>query len=209
MPQGSGIYFYWLRYVLPALPFMFIPLAFGMERMWMAHEHVSLVENRKHQKVILRTMALIVAGFMFYSCPKQIRLRADQFSWNCQNVNEINVAMGKWIRENVPPMARVMTNDAGAIKYYSTQQTIDLLGLNSHGILFSRTPMARTLADFISLMDTLKVNYLAIFPFWYQELVRAPQFGRYFKSIYETRSDYYTICNAPQDRMVLYRRIAQ
>ncbi len=41
------------------------------------------------------------------------------------------VALGEWIRDNLPQTARVAVHDAGAIRYYGERATYDMLGLTS------------------------------------------------------------------------------
>jgi len=41
------------------------------------------------------------------------------------------VALGEWIRDNLPQASRVAVHDAGAIRYYGERATYDMLGLTS------------------------------------------------------------------------------
>ncbi|MGB7540075.1 MAG: hypothetical protein WBM17_16155, partial [Anaerolineales bacterium] len=56
----------------------------------------------------------------------------EQYSWNTENVEQVNVAMGKWIGQNLPANAVIGVTDAGAMRFWSRpdQKIIDFLGLN-------------------------------------------------------------------------------
>jgi arabinofuranosyltransferase len=106
----------------------------------------------------------------------------------------MNVRLGRWVNAHLAPDAIVAVNDAGAIRYFGRRTTIDLLGLNHHEVLMTSYPISNPLR-------TLGVGYLIVPPDLFPGLLakcRLVEMGR-------TRAAHYTICDAPQDLMVVYR----
>lgn len=56
----------------------------------------------------------------------------SEYSWNNRNVNEVNVAMSRWVDQNLPQEAVVGVADSGAIRFFGNRAVVDLLGLNTH-----------------------------------------------------------------------------
>ncbi|MEK6845575.1 MAG: hypothetical protein AABY26_02355, partial [Nanoarchaeota archaeon] len=80
----------------------------------------------------------------------------------------------------------IYVNDAGAIKYFGERYTIDIVGLNNHQWLFAKE--VEQIAD-----------YVIVFP-W----VLSPAQKKQYHPIYSVRSKNYTICECPQEEMVVY-----
>jgi arabinofuranosyltransferase len=140
--------------------------------------------------------------------PGQLRFRSSQFAWNCQNMNEVQVELGKWVNENTPSDAVIAVNDAGALSYFGKRKTIDLLGLNNKAILFNPQLAAGLrfkLATMLEFMERENARYLIIFPSWFPHLVQSPQFEEHFTMLEYRKSENYTICGAPQDLMAVYK----
>ena len=57
---------------------------------------------------------------------------AAEYSWNNRNIEEVSVAMGRWIAENTTEGSSIGVTDAGAMRFFGGRETIDLLGLNFH-----------------------------------------------------------------------------
>jgi len=66
------------------------------------------------------------------------------FRWNqaaslnqdcCRNIYEIQERTGQWVAAHVAPNVPLAIQDAGAIRYYTTNPIVDLWGLNSHAYL--------------------------------------------------------------------------
>jgi arabinofuranosyltransferase len=79
------------------------------------------------------------------------RLSARQISSGLQNAH---IKLGKWLRENAPPGAKIVLWDAGAIPYFSRLQTIDTWSLNDPKIVGYK----RALAASTSPEETQRIN---------------------------------------------------
>jgi len=207
MPPHSGLYYYWLRYVVPALPFIFIPLAGGFEFLWGTAKRSPQAPSKLDIIRFARLVAALLILISWIKLPGELRFRSGQFAWNCQNINEVQVALGRWVDEHTPPDAVVAVNDSGALRYFGGRKTIDLVGLNSQNILFNpqlRSELRWNVSTMTKFLKKVDARYLIIFPSWFAPLVQAEKFRENFKMIYHRQSKNYTICAFPQDFMAVY-----
>jgi arabinofuranosyltransferase len=88
------------------------------------------------------------------------------------NINEMQVATGKWIDQNLPKDALIATNDIGAIAYFSDRRVIDTVGLISPQVLDDiRRGVSKDDAVY-ALFEKERPDYAVLFPSWYPELVK-------------------------------------
>jgi len=113
---------------------------------------------------------LLVVGMLV----RDNRALAENYAWGVQNVNNMQVAVGKWAR-GLPEDAVLAVNDAGAIAYFSRHRIIDTVGVVN-------PELARHLAHYRSkqkgLLDYLagrRPDYVIIFPSWYDRIVARPR----------------------------------
>ena len=209
IPSGSGIYFYWFRYVVPALPFVFVPIAAGFEFLWSAARRSPIGGSKFHIKWLFYLAAILLIAATWIDLPGELRFRSNQYAWNCQNINEIQVELGEWVSQNTPEDAILAVNDAGAVRYFGKRKTIDLLGLNSQRVLFNPRLAGKLQFDLTTMIEFLTIEdarYLVIFPYWFPGVVQAERFESYFGTIQSRRSENYTISDAPLDVMAVYLR---
>ena len=55
--------------------------------------------------------------------------KAEVYAWNVQNINKMQVLLGKFVKLVTQPGDRVATNDIGAIGYFGERYVVDLMGL--------------------------------------------------------------------------------
>jgi hypothetical protein len=84
------------------------------------------------------------------------------------NINDMQVTIGRWLRDNTPPGAVVAANDVGAIAFHSQRRVIDTVGLTEP-----------TLGRFYLAGGTLeqylrqeKPQYACLFPSWHDKIAR-------------------------------------
>ena len=209
IPGQSGVYFYWFRYVMPALPFFFVPVAAGFEFLWSAARRSPANGSKKSIKWLIYLVAILLVGVSWIKLPGELQFRSNQYAWNCQNINEVQVELGKWVNENTPEDAILAVNDAGALRYFGERKTIDLLGLNSQRVLFNPRLAGKLQFDLTTMVEFLTVEdarYLVIFPYWFPGVVQAERFETHFELIQSRQSQNYTISDAPLDLMAVYLR---
>jgi hypothetical protein len=212
---APGHFYYWERWLIPTVPFLLLAVASGVGEIAGAVESLrgSARPSRARaasagrearaggapphgRRLAWSALAAAALALAAWRVPAALRERAATYAWNNQNIEEMNVALGRWVDANVPREVVVGVNDAGALRYFGRHTTIDLLGLNDHRIL-RRDAGAGT-----RILDDLGVRCFVIFPTWFPEaflrsLALVP--------LHEVRSPHYTICDGPQDVMVVYR----
>jgi hypothetical protein len=173
--------FYWYRYVLPAVPLLCTWIALGTVAAWQA---------LKARRLLALPALGCLALCWLVTTVQQIPAKARLFAWNCQNIAEAQVVIGRWLAQHVPPMRSVATVDAGAVRYYSHRPTIDLRGLNTHQVL----------SEGVNAVLARERPYAYVtFPAVTPELMHAPSLGVMF----ETYAKHYTICDCDQVHMVV------
>ncbi len=203
---APGHFFYWERWLIPAFPFLLLAIAMGLGAFRDAA--AAIVSRGDNARVRTRDAAssrtrgvagaalfVALAALALWPLPHALRERSHAFAWNCQNIEEMNVALGRWIDATLPRGTGIAVNDAGALRYFGNRPTVDLLGLNDHTIL-RRDPSlgVRPLAE-------RGVEYFVIFPSWFRDLGSVIR----LVPVYEVRSPHYTICEGEQDLMVVYK----
>lgn len=104
------------------------------------------------------TIPFLVILFLVLPTKEELsswKVLPGEYSWNCRNVEDVNVRLGHWVSESLPPDSLIALGDTGAIRYFGHGTMIDLLGLNSHELLDR---------DQFEFMSEQRVDYLIVFP---------------------------------------------
>lgn len=185
--------FYFLRYVLPGHVFVVITFAVGAAcAVTWTWQH-----RRGTRASVFATGLLILVVGSAWKLPGALAARAHLFAWNCQNIEELNVAMAMWLRDHVPPGEAIAVNDAGASRYFAEHPILDFVGLNHHG-LAHRDPVALAqlgLARWLSAFPALVPSRIGDDPAW--------------TIVHRTSTRNLTICRCPQSEILAYRRVPQ
>jgi hypothetical protein len=182
--------FYWQRYLLPALPFILLCMAAG------GVHAVLWAWQRRHRSwspARAVVVAILVLGSVM-ALPSAWKSSANLYAWNCQNIEELNVAMAVWLRDHAAAGETVAVTDAGAARYFGDRPILDMLGLNNHRFLRrSRTsPSALDRIRLVSSFPSL-VPFLAGDPAW--------------QPVHRVATGHLTICDCPQSELVAYQRV--
>ena len=180
---APGHYHYWERWLVPSFPGLLLAMAAGL----------GMIASRSGIRI---AAAAIGAVLLLAAVPRVLSERAHTFAWNCQNIDEVNVALGRWIDQNLPRDAVVAVNDAGALRFFGNRVTLDLVGLNDHRV-------RRALAERrgAQLLIDSHVGWLVVFPPYFRDLIAQPGVA----PVHEARSPHYTVSAADQDVMVVFR----
>jgi hypothetical protein len=113
--------FYHLRYLLPAIPLLVIALVVG------AHE-LGRLEILK--RAPWAPLAFVFAIGMLEGA---ITLPADSTRMHndTRNIDEVQRVVGTWLHDHTLPDAWIATGDAGAVRYFSERNAVDVMGLNT------------------------------------------------------------------------------
>lgn len=93
---------------------------------------------------------------------------AESYAWGVQNINAMQVELGRWVAARTPPDALIALNDVGALSYFGERRVIDLVGLATPEILPDRRHGPDGLLRYLGRRCP---EYLVIFPAWFPELV--------------------------------------
>ncbi len=181
--------FYWQRYLLPAHALLLVALAVGavtaIAWAWRARQ-------RAWAPAYAIGVPILVLGSIL-DLPAAVHRSADLFAWNCQNIEELDVAMAKWLRDNTPEDETIGATDAGAARYFSHRRIVDLVGLNDHRHLHHEPAREREMAG---------LRILSTFPGWLPSLRDNPA----WQVVHRTSTAHLTICDCPQSEIVAYQR---
>ncbi len=84
-----------------------------------------------------------------------------------QNIEAMQVRIGRWVAVNTRPRARLAVNDIGAIAWESRREIVDLMGLVTPEILAYRRDGEDGVIRFIG---DVCPDYVIIFPAWFPRL---------------------------------------
>src|SRR5215210_6827359 len=109
-----------------------------------------------------------LAGFAVLCSLLGLPVWAATTGGNSLQIKEQQVAVGYWIRENLPPGAHVAVNDVGAIRYYGDHPTVDLIGLTTNGLaLPTRNGLGSLYETLEKMPEEKRPDYFAIYPTWF------------------------------------------
>ena len=92
---------------------------------------------------------------------------ATRYGWAVQNINAMQVHLGRWIDRELPRDARLAVNDIGAIAYFSRREVIDLMGLVTPAIIpYRREGELGVLRYLVERCP----DHVVIFPAWFPRL---------------------------------------
>ena len=143
---SSSWNFFTRRYLDAVIPFVVILIVLGLLQTWR-----TLQEWRGTRAPVdpgevhvfnfgLNVLMVALVLVPFLGLPGNWGRLPGEYSWNARSVDEVDVATGKWIAENLPPDARIGVGDAGAMRFFGGRYTYDLVGLNTHDAI-GRPPL--------------------------------------------------------------------
>jgi len=112
-------------------------------------------------------VALAVVGVYLALAVPTLAPAATRYGWAVQNMNAMQVHLGRWLDREVPPTARLAVNDIGAIAYFSRREIIDLMGLVTPAIIPYRRDGEAGVMRYIA--ETCP-DHVVIFPAWFPAL---------------------------------------
>lgn len=146
------------RYIIPMMPFYFILGFYGM----------ILLE----QKVLRGRLGWVVGKAWVISLGMVLLsfwcLGASSYAQDVAIIETEMVNTAEWVRSNTPPQAVIAAHDIGALGYFGQRRIVDLAGLISPEVV----PFIRDEAALRSYLDRVDVDYLVVFPDWYQNLAK-------------------------------------
>jgi len=120
------------------------------------------------------------------------------YAWGVQNINAMQVHLGRWVARHTPPGARLAVNDIGAITYFGDRPIVDLMGLATPAII----PYRRRPDGVLRYLEQACPDYLVIFPAWFPDLAARADL---FRPLTRVRLAHNVVSGAAE--MVLYETI--
>jgi len=124
---------------------------------------------------------------------------AKRYGWAVQNINAMQVELGRWVDRELPRGARLALNDVGAITYFSRRHVIDLMGLVTPEILPYRREGE---AGILWYLERHCPGYWIVFPGWFPQLSSRRDL---FREIHSVHLDKNLVSGG--DTMVVYETV--
>ena len=166
------------RYSIHLLPLLIVVVAVGL----------SVTLERRRRLLLLVWLALALWPLV---------PAAERYAWGVQNIEAMQVRLGRWVAAHTPPGAQLAVNDIGAIAYLSRRPIVDLMGLVTPEIL----PYRREGEDgVIRFVAEVCPDYVIVFPAWFPRLTARADL---LESVERVRLDRVEVSGGPE--MVVYR----
>jgi hypothetical protein len=185
----SPLLYHFGRYAMPLDPFFALWAVVGIGRLTRPSAGADA------WRAALPPLALVVLGTLTLST------WANVYALSVQNIDDVQVALGRWVRAHVPPGVPVATHDVGAIGYLSNRPVVDIVGLVTPPFIALKReqPTARRARDVYAEITRDGAHYLIIFPSAFPWLAAEPGLRR----IYSVSVHHNVIL--PASTMVVYR----
>jgi hypothetical protein len=189
---GQSQPFYWNRYFQPILPVLLVPVGIGIGTA--IDSGLRLLRGQLAPPSALVVAGLACALLATWTLPSRLRERADLYAMNCQNIEEMQVSLGRWLHDHVPAGQWIASQDAGALRFFSDRPLVDLVGLNDHEVLAGHR---------LAVLRRHDVHWFIANPF-FLKIGSNPR----FRPVHVAGAEIYTLCNCPdQHRMFVYEQI--
>lgn len=149
------------RYLIPLIPLIILN-AFV----------TGLIISEKLKFSFVKKRIIILYGMIFilFSIPYFL-VFAKHYSQNTDNINEMQVKAGYWIRDNLKSNIRIGLNDIGATAYISEMKITDMFGIVTPEIVKFRNLDYNEKADSVyNYLKRSNTRYICIFDEWNSEL---------------------------------------
>jgi hypothetical protein len=170
------------RYSTHLLPLAVVVALLGLQR---------LLAARAGRPARALAGALLVLGLLW-----RLPAGATAYAWGVENINAMQVHLGRWVAEHTPPDTLVALNDLGALTYFGDRRVLDLVGLATPEVL----PFRRAGSDgVLRFVRSRCPEYLVVFPEWFPELAAR---GDLFRPLTTVTLAHNVVAGAPT--MVVY-----
>jgi len=190
--------FHFQRYIIPVLPFFILLSFYGWE--WALQKAGRLMRPRPASIVnyVFISIIIVWAALISLGSWPQIAARC------VKNIDEMQIKIGRWVRDNTKPDEMIAANDIGAIFYISDRPALDLAGLTNPEILnqVQGLNIRNQERDRITLkyLQQKRPDYLIVFPKWFPRMVENTQ---YFQPVFSVRIEDRII--VPAKEMTVYK----
>ncbi len=178
------------RYMMPLIPFYMLLAASGFYYLLSFVEHhlnrIEVVSPLGKQAISTRYSSVILLAFIIgVSVFLSVAVWSHRFANDVYNINNQQVAMGKWVKKHIPDESAIALSDIGAITYVSGREKIlDMVGLVNPELLAflkeSKKGYHKALMDYLYRK---KPDYIITHPNCYPQLLEHEDAFREIHSI--------------------------
>jgi hypothetical protein len=136
------------------------------------------------------------AGALLIGALAALAPAASRYAWAVQNIEAMQVHLGRWVARHTDPTARLGLNDIGAIAYVSRREVVDVMGLVTPAIIPFRRDGEKGVLRYL---EQACPDYLIVFPAWFPTL---SGMSDRFHPVYRVRLDRNEVAGA--DEQVVY-----
>ena len=170
------------RYLIPLIPFINIVSVNLFQKIckYMSFKRV----------VLYRKLGL--AALLILAINSSVAFAAV-LGWNVENINNQQVKIGKWLKENLADEKAFGMNDIGAITYITKKYVIDMAGLVTPEVFrFQKMSYEDGAKALFKLLNDKGVNYIVIYPDWFDFIMA--NYSDSFTKVYSAKLEKNTIC---------------
>ncbi|MBD3404703.1 MAG: hypothetical protein GF411_01050 [Candidatus Lokiarchaeota archaeon] len=154
----------------------------------------------KFKEIDVNFISIVVISLIFVPSISQYMYMIDTHANQTKNIEDMQVTLSLWIRENVPDDAVIATYDVGAIGYFARGTVIDLYGLVSPEILHNRTDIAQATL----YLKEMNCTYIMFYQEWFMNFYYLIQTnGGDVSIVTRVHIDDNVVCGT--DNMAVYR----
>lgn len=158
MTPGSSRSFYFARYGLMATPWVLLWTLIGMHRSWRVLGGLAGGVARAGYAVLALLVLTVTWGWQAQRAEVTALYRAS-----AAEIEHTQVKIARLVDARLPADAVIGTSDAGAIRFFTRQRVIDLMGLNSSPML--------TEPDAVGWLAEQGLSHLVIWKGWHPRLL--------------------------------------
>ncbi|HEY3251810.1 MAG TPA: hypothetical protein VGK25_11920 [Ignavibacteria bacterium] len=173
------------RYLIPLIPFINIVSVNLFEKIC----NYFVTGSFKHASLYRKLLAAAILIFTISSTA----IFAGALGWNVDNINNQQVKIGNWLRENLPNEKAFGMNDIGAITFITKKYVVDMEGLVTPQVFkFQKMSYEDGAKSLLMLLKEKGVNYMIIYPDWYDYMMK--KYSSSFQQVFSARLEKNTIC---------------
>ena len=162
LTMPSMAFLFAARYLVPLFIIMAIAFTCGIAVMIERLFETKALANSA--EVDFRVLVTIIVTFLLFT-PSVISSISyvDHHANQAKNIEEMQVHLSLWIRNNVPENATIATYDVGAIGYFAHGTVLDLYGLVTPEILHNHTSVQAQ----VQFLQEMNCTYVMFYVEWF------------------------------------------
>lgn len=173
------------RYLIPLIPFINITAINILQKFyaWLDSKNAEKYSLFKKGSLAIIAIATLNSTVAFSAL----------LAWNTENINNQQVKIGEWLRENLPGETAFGMNDIGAITFTTKKYVVDMAGLVTPEVFdFQKMSLEDGAKALFRLLKSKGVNYIIIYPGWFDYIM--DNYSSSFQQVYSARLEKNTIC---------------